>query len=152
MLIAINFEGVLIERMKDPCSAYEPMRVRIGAKEGITDLKAADHILILTSQCSNLALRHDWRRNPLWNDGVVPFDLERWWKEKNRWENAYIRMCGFVAEEFPEMFDVVDNGNQGKIVADLYIDDRGCNVRSSNMWADIAAQYGSDNKELEEEY
>jgi hypothetical protein len=54
-------------------------------------------------------------------------------------------MVSFIQREAPGIFDAIDDGQQGKPLADIFIDDRALTFGPRGMdWAEIAAVYGSD--------
>lgn len=141
MIIAVDFDGTVIERPKDPGDLEEVWVVMPGAREALSALKVAEHTLILTSCRANLACRKDWRLNPLWKSGQVPLDKPYWAEERAQWEAGYRRMVEFVAKELPDVFDAIDDGEQGKVLADLYLDDKGYRI-GFGSWAEVAEEYG----------
>ncbi len=152
MRIAIDFDGTLVEDTHAYDDLETPLRLKRGALEALRALHAAGHVLIVYSSRANRALWEDWRLNPLWRDGVLRFDPAAW--ERNRGLNRarYEQMVAFVGSELRGLVQCVDDGRQGKVMADLYIDDRaiayGAGVRAMS-WPKVAAQYGDSS--LDEE-
>lgn len=142
MIIAIDFDGTVVEQPMDPCSPDEELCLRPKARAGLLALKDAGHTLVLHSARSNMALRLDWKLNPLWADGVVLFDPDRWAVERDFWEASHRRMEAFVDQQLPGVFDAVDQGMQGKPVADLYLDDRALRM-GWGSWDLVAEKYGT---------
>lgn len=141
MLIAIDFDGTVVRQPRDVTNEAEPLEMLPDVPMALAALKEAEHTLILVSTRANPSRRFDWRLNPLWRDGLVPFSDERWRQMRPVWERAYERMVQYVHHNLPGMFDVVDDGRQGKVEADLYIDDKGMRLQRG-VWAMIADTYG----------
>lgn len=141
MIVCVDFDGTVVDRPPDPGDASESLRVRDDARMGLHALKEAGHTLILSSCRANTAQRVDWRRNPLWRNRLAPFDEVRWAEERGAWEASYRRMVDFVARELPGVFDCVDDGEQGKVLADLYVDDKAFRVGFGG-WVAVAESYG----------
>lgn len=145
MKIAIDFDGTLV----DDDHAYDdldtPLRLKPGAKEALVALRAAKHILILWSGRANRALREDWRLNPLWRHGIVGFDPEKWEARKAVNVARHQQMLDFVDAELPDLFHYIDDGMQGKVSADLFLDDRALRMISgptSRSWEQVAKLWG----------
>jgi len=139
--IVVDFDGVVIERTPDPGDPAEDMQLLEDARAGLQALKLAGHVLILSSCRSNTAQRVDWRLNPLWREHVEPFDERRWEATRQLWQAAHERMIAFVGRELPGVFDAIDDGRQGKILADLYIDDKAFRL-SWGGWKLLVEHYG----------
>lgn len=146
MKIAIDFDGTIV----DDSHAYDDLKAELQflpqAREALFELKNAGHILILWSGRSNLALRDDWRHNPLWALGKVPFNEEAWEGSKELNQARFEQMLKFVEEQLPGIFDCIDYGNQGKPSADLFIDDRALRLgggMASVDWGYIRGVYGA---------
>lgn len=135
MIISVDFDGVVIDAQEGAPS------MRAGAREGLLALKRAGHVLILSSCRANMALRADWRLNPLWTSGAVPFVEESWAEGRDHWEAAYQEMLAFVDKELPGVFDAVDPGMQGKVLADFYLDARAFRMGNSG-WRDVGMMLG----------
>jgi phosphoglycolate phosphatase-like HAD superfamily hydrolase len=145
MIIGVDFDGTVIdqnEQFED--SDVEELQLLPDAREGLEALKRAGHILILFSGRANRAHREDWRLNPLWRDGVVPFDEKRWEKNRPIFEARYQAMLEFVARELPGIFDAIDDGQQGKLAdCDLWIDDKSIGRWGYDCsWSDVIQLYG----------
>jgi hypothetical protein len=122
MIIGVDFDGVIVAAgQPDP---DVPLVLLPGSLEGLQALKRAGHKLVLISARANRAVREDWRLNPMWVSGVVPFDEARWVREKERNQRRYHQMLEFVLLELPGIFDAIDDGGQGKVTGvRLMIDD-----------------------------
>jgi hypothetical protein len=146
MRIAIDFDGTLVDDDHD-YDLKTPLKLKRGALKALQALHAAGHVLILYSSRANRALWEDWRLNPLWANGVLRFDPVAW--ERNRGLNRarYEQMVTFVGAELRGLFAAVDDGRQGKVMADMYIDDRavtyGMGTRAMS-WSALAQQYGDE--------
>ena len=144
MIIVVDFDDTVATSDPYPWDEDEALALRPGAAEALRALRAAGHVLLLSSARSNMAHRLDWRLNPLWVSGAVRFDLERWRRqhEAGVWEKAHRRMEEFVARELPGVFHAVDQGLQGKPGGDLYLDDKGFRMAHGASWARVAELYG----------
>ena len=139
MRIALDFDGTIVNDEHAYDDLETPLEFLPGEFEAISALKAAGHILILWSGRSNTALRWDWQHNPLWAMNPA-FDVEKWEANKIVNQKRFQQMLDFVEENLPDVFTYVDFGNQGKVSADLYIDDRTGNGRPDWDW--IRTAYG----------
>lgn len=101
-----------------------PLRFMPGAREGLIALKTAGHELLLYSARANRALRVDPALDPLVVAGKRRVNRPVWTADRVLHEARYQQMLEFVARELPGVFDAVDDGQQGKPCADLFIDDR----------------------------
>lgn len=141
LVIAVDFDGVLVENDYRYTTTTPAFRLRPGARDGLAALKAAGHVLVLYSCRANLALRRDPDLDPLHRAGV-----RRLVGGTDVHEARYRQMVEYVAREFPGVFAAVDDGAQGKLVADLYIDDlamrAGCGP-GGYSWREIVAAYGA---------
>jgi len=142
MIIAIDFDDTLVEQNEDYHDLETPLEFKPGAKEAVLQLKAAGHTLVLFSARANKALRQDWGLNPLWRNGLVPFDRYRWAASLVTNIRRYQQMLTFIEAEVPGVFAYVDDGEQGKISADVYIDDKALRYGQSVGWPKIAVAYG----------
>lgn len=141
MLIAVDFDGtvVRVRSMLDPTS---PLKLCDGVREALESLKRAGHTLLLYSARANRAMRYPYHANDL-----SPELEARWWEEAREYEALYQEMRAFVEAELPGVFDAVDDGGQGKPLADLFIDDRAVRYHERGVlhsvdWAAIAERYG----------
>lgn len=151
MIIAVDFDNTVVEQDgRLYADVTTPLRLLPGAKEGLLALKAADHVLVLWSGRANRALRFDPRLDPLVKAGVrrqySEADLDRWRNDSMPLNQArYQQMLDFVTAELPGVFAAVDDGEVGKITADLYMDDRAVRFGrglGGARWIDIAKTYG----------
>lgn len=141
MIICVDFDGTVVEPVKSHGNPDEVLVLRRGAERALRSLKEAGHKLVLSSARSNAAHRINWRLNPLWAEKTVAFDVGRWEKNREYWEAAHELMVRFVEANLPGVFDAVDEGLQGKVVADVYLDDRGFRM-GRKSWGEVEMLYG----------
>jgi len=145
MIICIDFDDTIVSQAG---RSYEdvttPLRLLSGVKTALKAFKRAGHILILYSARSNRAIREDAQLDPLVRKGIIK-PSQNWDKAKGIAHARYLQMVDFVATELPGLFDVIDDGRQGKPQADLFIDDKcvqiGHGVFGSN-WSRLTLIYG----------
>lgn len=142
MLIAVDFDGCLVEDDRDYEDLVTPLELKPGAREALYAMRRAGHTLILCSSRSNLALRQDWRLNPLWRLAIVPFSLHRWEQSLQTNQRRFEQMVTFVNASLPDVFACIDDGTQGKVSADLYIDDKALRYGELLTWEEIGHSYG----------
>lgn len=145
MIIAVDFDGTVVEQDHAYDDLHTPFRLVTGVDIALQAIKAAGHTLILVSARANRALRIDWRLNPLWREGAVRFNEGWWLKNRELNQKRYEQMVRFVGLKLPGVFDAIDDGLQGKISADLYIDDRAVRFgigHEGKTWVDLARMYG----------
>jgi hypothetical protein len=140
MIFAIDFDGTIVEQNNAYDDLQTPLEFVPGALEALRALKRAGHVIIVTSARANLALRIDYNLNPLWANRLVPFDANQWRQSRSLNASRYLQMLVFVSQHLDGVVDAVDNGHQGKVVADHFIDDRG--VDFAQGWEQIARLYG----------
>lgn len=141
MLIAIDFDGTIVPRMNPPLRLFE------GARDGLLSLKNAGHILLLYSARANRAVRFNPDLNPLLRGMPSAFTAEDRLRTTQAHRLLFDEMVAFVNRELPGVFDAIDDGQQGKPLADLFIDDKVVNVVNaggplSSGWPWIASTYG----------
>lgn len=147
MIIAVDFDSTLVDewgrRFSDTTS---PLKLMGGARKALEAMKRAGHIVVVASGRANRALRVDPGLDPLVRAGVVKVDRKAWEAEQPLHEARYQQMVAFCATTLKGLVDAVDDGEQGKLLADVYIDDRalrfGGGVDGHN-WFDIARQFGA---------
>ena len=146
MIFAIDFDGVVVdETTRTFADVTTPLRFQAGAREGLRRLKAARHTLVIYSARTNRALLYspDW--DPLVRAGVRLVDRRRWEAERPLHWARYFQMRRFVEVELPGVIDVIDDGLQGKPLADAYIDNRAVGFGPAPEgvdWRELAARYG----------
>ena len=144
MLIACDFDGVVVDmRGRSYDDVKTPLRLMPGAKEGLLSLKRAGHVLLLYSARANRALRKDPAFDPLRR--MRGHDPEKTRKALELNQARYEQMLIFVSTALPDVFDAVDDGVQGKPVADLFIDDRALRYGAGPLamgWRGIMNIYG----------
>jgi hypothetical protein len=119
MLVAVDFDGTLVLDL--PGGELE---LRPFVREGVLALRRAGHRLILFSVRANPSLWEDWQLNPLWVQGVLPFDELRWQAERQEHLRRYEQMVAWVERELPSAFALVYSGLGKPVGVDLYIDDK----------------------------
>jgi len=146
MRIAVDFDGTLVDDDREYADFTSPLKLKVGARQALQRLKYAQHTIIVCSARSNLALREDWRLNQLWLSGAVRFDPAFWAMNLEVNRGRYEQMVTFVATELVGLVDAVDDGRQGKLMVDLFIDDRavclGQGAHAMN-WRAVAELYGA---------
>lgn len=78
--------------------------------------------------------------------GVRKLNKIQWAREQTVHQARYEQMLAFVRRELPGVFDAIDTGEQGKPLADIFIDDKALHYGSgfeSVGWAQIADMYGA---------
>jgi len=144
MIIAVDFDGTVVRRRR----RSSELELMPDVEMGLAALKAAGHTLVLVSSRANLARRKNATLNPLFIRRGSASDSANEDRDRHLAEKRYQNMLTFVAERIPDMFDAIDDGGQGKVEADLYIDNRAVNFcsvgsgPSSMDWADIGETYG----------
>ncbi len=143
MIFAINFDGTVVQDS-------EPLTLVPGAKRALQALKAADHVLLLYSSRANLAERIDPNFNPLVRAKRIEIDIDHWRKhEQPVAEKRYQDMLAFVEKQLPGLFDAIDDGVQGKPVADIFLDAKAWRLAHGGEldtldWRRIAQRYGDE--------
>jgi len=140
--IVLDFDGTIVHDDHDYADLTVPLKLMPGAREALRALERAGHTLVLCSGRANRALRLDWQLNPLWRDGAEPFDVQRWERSRELNQRRYEQMLAFVELELAGIFAMVDDGGQGKVSGDLYVDDRALRYGFSVGWPEIAIAYG----------
>ena len=147
MVIAVDFDGVVVDQSGAYADVVSPLHLLPGAKAGLLSLKAAGHVLLLYSARACLSLRQSPDLDPLVRSGARRVNRPQWERDRPLNEARYQQMLRFVATELPGVFDAVDDGTQGKPAGvDLFIDDRatrfGFGARGLG-WMELAQVYGS---------
>jgi hypothetical protein len=147
VIIALDFDSTLVDEWGRKFSdVTTPLKLMGGARKALQAMKAAGHVVLVSSARANRALRIDPELDPLVRAGVVKLDRKAWEAEQPLHEARYQQMMQFCATQLKGLVDAVDDGGQGKPAADLYIDDRalrfGGGVDGHN-WSDIARQFGA---------
>jgi hypothetical protein len=140
MIICVDFDGVIVdEDDRSYSDVTSPLVMKPGVREGLAALKRAGHLLVLYSGRSNRARMYLPEFDPLVRKGfIVPHhsaDLHA---------ARYRHMLSFVTRELPGLFDAIDDGRQGKPVADVYVDDRAVRFGGPGgmSWDELADLYG----------
>lgn len=147
MIVAVDLDSTLVDEWGRKFSdTTSPLKLMGGARKALQAMKAAGHVVLLYSARSNRALRVDPELDPLVRAGVVRLDRKAWEAEQPLHEARYQQMVQFAATQLKGLVDAVDDGAQGKPVADLFIDDRALRFGGGvdgHSWFDIARQFGA---------
>ncbi len=109
--ISIDFDGTIVEHDFPRIG-----KLKEGAKEAITALK--EHYTIVISSCRTSAV----------------------FNRKEGAENPYFEQMKSFLDQNEIPYDRIDLGNEGKVVAVAYIDDRAISFRDN--WLEIAQSLG----------
>lgn len=145
MIIAVDFDGTIVDDDRPYDDVTAPLEFLPGAREGLEALRRAGHTLILYSGRANRALIEDPELDPLVRAGVRSVDRDAWTKRQKTNLARLGHMLEFVQEHLPNVFAVVDDGRQGKPSADMFIDDRAWRFGSGALaanWGEIARMWG----------
>lgn len=147
MIFCIDFDGVVVDAAgRAFADTVTPLRFQPGAREGLRRLKAARHVLVLWSARCNRALLYSPEWDPLVRAGLRRVDLKRWEAERPIHWARYQQMRRFCEQELPGVFDVIDDGLQGKPLADVYLDNHALRFGPAPDdidWREIAFRYGA---------
>lgn len=147
MLIAVDFDNVIVQTKGRAYSdTTSPLQFMPNAKEALQNLKKAGHTLLVYSARANRALLYTAEWDPLVRSGVKRPHEAAWGQSKSLHWARYHQMCNFCATELAGIIDAVDDGLQGKPLADLFIDDRSLTFGESEYrlgWEQIAMLYGA---------
>lgn len=150
MVVVVEFDGVVVR----PQRGGKPLELVPGVEDGLAALKAAGHTLLLYSARANRAARHDPFLDPLVRVGAVKPDRKNQERDEALAEQRYHEMIRFIEAELPDFFDAIDDGQQGRPWAQLYIesprtivlDTVGGDGEHSMGWDDIAEVYGDPSR------
>lgn len=145
MLIAVDFDGTIVKDDRPYEDTATPLAFLPGAREGLLSLRRAGHTLILWSARTNRALLYTPEWDPLVRAGIRRVNLVRWEAERPLHWARYFQMLAFVESQLPGIFAVVDDGLQGKPMADLFIDDKALRYgfgADAVGWQSVALLYG----------
>lgn len=142
MLIAVDFDGVIVRKDRPFADVTSPFQLMPYALEGLKRLKAAGHTMLLYSARSNRALLYTPEWDPLVRAGVKRPHEVTWAQSRSLHWARYQQMLEFVEAHLVGLLDAVDDGLQGKPLADLFIDDRAFGFQS-NGWLELAHLYGA---------
>jgi FMN phosphatase YigB (HAD superfamily) len=143
MIIAVDFDGTIVDSSHSYDDLEESLAFLPYAKEGLLALKRAGHTLILYSARSNPCLWEDWRLNEMWVRGIVPFHEESWEAHRALNRARYEQMVNFCERELPGVFELVYKSVAKPVSVDLFIDDR-FSV-TPIVWQDITSTWGESN-------
>jgi hypothetical protein len=142
VVIVVDFDGTVVDVQN---SATPTLHLKAGAREGLESLKRAGHTLLLCSARANRAQRIDFQLDPLVRSGDRRVRLSTEEGQHALARLRYQEMLDFVAKELPGVFNAVDDGCQGKAIADVYLDDRAVRVGPGVLgigWRGIMEMYG----------
>ena len=144
MVICVDFDGTVAapQVSGDPAA---PLQLRTGAREALESLRRAGHVLLLCSARANRAQRIDFQLDPLVRSGDRRVRMASSDEQHAQAEVRYRSMVAFVGRELPGVFHAIDDGCQGKPVADLYLDDRAIRVGPGSLgvdWRTVSDMYG----------
>lgn len=145
MLIAVDFDGVVVRRTHRFSDTEAPLEMMPYAREGLESLKRAGHTLLLYSARANRALLYTPEWDPLVRAGKRRPNEVAWTQGREVHWARYRQMLDFCATELAGVFDAVDDGLQGKPLADLFVDDRAAEFGADHKgWLELAHLYGFD--------
>ena len=146
MFIAVDFDDSIVStRGRAYDDLTTPLSFVPGAKAGLLSLKKAGHMLLLYSARANRASREDPALDPMVRSGARKVHQKTWDADRALNQARYQQMLDFVATELPGVFDAIDDGTQGKPIADLFVDDRGLRLGHGPMtvsWSVVSQVYG----------
>lgn len=141
MIFAIDFDGTIVSDDRRFDDLVTPLKFIPGAKDALLSLKRAGHVLVLWSARSNRARMYLPEFDPLVRAGKAPYIDSDQFRELHA--ARYRQMLEFVEHELAGIFDAIDDGRQGKLHADVVVDDRTVRLGGlGSSWRDIAAIYG----------
>jgi hypothetical protein len=144
MFIAVDFDGVVVRKDRPFADTTTPMQFMPHAKEGLESLKRAGHVMLLYSARSNRSLLYTSEWDPLVRAGVRRPHEAAWSHGRELHWARYHQMLQFVEDQLPGVFDAIDDGLQGKPMADLFIDDRALEFGvGAKGWPDLMTIYGA---------
>lgn len=142
MIIAIDFDGTVVEQDGKYSDTKSPLKLKPGAREALESLKRAGHVLLLWSGRNNRSRQYLPEFDPLVRTG----DVGRYPTDESRMieANRYRQMVEFCDSQLPGIFNAIDDGRQGKPAADLFIDDKAIRFGGPDgmEWKEIAGLYG----------
>ncbi len=154
MLIAVDFDGVIVSaKGRSFSDTTTPLTFMPGARDGLHALKRAGHTLLLYSARSNRSLLYTPEWDPLVRAGVKRSNQPAWTAGLEIYRARYKQMLEFCQQYLPNVFDAIDDGMQGKPLADLFIDDRSLAFGDGAdriQWPEIAMIYGAPSARAEE--
>jgi hypothetical protein len=139
MIIAIDFDGTIVREDRRYDDVYSPLVLMPSVRPGLESLRRAGHLLVLWSARMNRARMYLPEFDPLVRAGhVAPHSSSE--LHAARWR----QMLRFVAAELPGIFHAIDDGRQGKVCADLYIDNMSIRLGGPEGWSwdDVRRVYG----------
>ena len=122
-----------------------PLRFIEGAREGLAALKRAGHVIVLYSTRANRSGLESPTLDPLVRAGIKRVHQAAWERSQPLEHARLAQMLEFARTELHGLIDVVDDGQQGKPRADVFIDDRAIALGASVGtvgWNEIARRFG----------
>lgn len=142
MVFAVDFDNTVVAQDHAYADLESPLNFLPGAREGLLQLKAAGHVLLMWSSRSSRSLLVDPMLDPLARTGARRVDRERWAKSFPVNLARFAQMLEFLERELPGIFSAVDDGAGGKPQVDRFIDDKASEID----WFEIAAIYGDSDR------
>ena len=148
--IAIDFDGTIVSQDRPYDDVTTPLEFLVdpvtgySSRDGLLALKAAGHLLVLSSCRANRALTVDQHLDPLVRAGKRPADPD-WERRRGLNQRRLQQMLDFVDAELPGVFDAIDDGTVGKITADMFLDDRAIRMirgPGALRWDEVARLWG----------
>ncbi len=149
MILALDFDGVIVEQDHAYDDLATPLRFVPDAKAGLLRLKRANHVLLLWSGRSSPALLRDPELDPLVRAGAKRLNRAAWEKMRPVHQARYEQMLAFVEVNLPGVFDAIDDGAGGKPSVDLFIDDKALRFghgMGGLSWRALAYYYGEQRR------
>lgn len=149
MIIAIDFDGTIVEQDKPYDQVDSEFRFVAGAEEALRALHRAGHTLLLWSARASLALRQNWQLNPIWRadpDSSVAARAEASYELNER---RYQEMLDFVQNHLSGLFAAIDDGTGGKPLVDLFVDDKAVQLGGAGVsWPELRHTHGELDDDL----
>lgn len=141
MLIAVDYDNTIVEGEwpYDAVAGVPPLRP--GALEGLRALKRAGHVILLWSARANRALLFSRWHDPLHRAGFQSVAPRHWKAALDVHWARWFQMLRHVDGELRGLIDAVDDGQQGKPCADLFLDDH--TPAGPIDWNEIAHRFGA---------
>ncbi len=146
MVIAVDFDGTIVSQDRPYADVKSSLEFMPYAKEGLQALKRAGHMILVYSARANRALLVDPELDPLVRAKKKSVNKERWEASRGLHWARYHQMVEFIKENLSEEVDAIDDGQQGKPQAAVFIDDRALRFGSTlggHGWKSIAEKYGN---------
>lgn len=145
MIFSVDFDGTVVSQARDYEDVSTPFVFVPGAKEALQALKRAGHVLILCSARTNLSLWVDPNLDPLVRAGIRKVDHALWESKRAMHAARIEHMVEFCKTDLPGVFDAIDYGECGKMLADLFIDNNALRLGPGQLgvsWDKVVDMYG----------